>query len=216
LAPQGHIRVGAPLEIGRRRIAPLVAAFCERYPQVTVELVLNDSRADVIGNDLDVALHIDEPIDGDIVTRLLLPSRRVVCASPDYIARRGCPQRPEDLLQHDCIRLVRGRHVYDRWTFMDQGQPLEIQVRGPLSTSSAEVLHDWTLAGCGVGLKALWDIEPDLAAGRLVEVLAPFARNAINLYVIYPTRSHLPNRVRAFIDFVVAAVGRVDGGGKRV
>jgi DNA-binding transcriptional LysR family regulator len=213
LAPRGHIRVGAPVEIGRRRIAPLIGEFCERYPNVTVELVLNDSRADVVGHDLDVALHIDEPADGDIVTRLLLSSRRVVCASPDYLARHGGPERPEDLLGHSCIRLVRGRHVYDRWSFADHGQPMEVQVHGRLSTSSAEVVHDWTLAGLGIGLKALWDIEPDLAAGRLVELLAPFAHNAINLYVIYPTRSHLPNRVRVFIDFMAGVLkppGRVE------
>ena len=208
LAPRGHIRVGAPLEIGRRRIAPLIGEFCEQYPNVTVELLLNDSRVDVVGHELDVALHIDEPVDGDIITRLLLSSRRVVCASPAYLARHGRPERPEDLLRHQCIRLVRGRHVYDRWTFTDQGRPMEVQVRGPLSTSSAEVVHDWALAGHGIGLKALWDIEPDLAAGRLVELLAPFARNAINLYVIYPTRSHLPNRVRVFIDFMIGVLNR--------
>jgi DNA-binding transcriptional LysR family regulator len=208
LAPRGHIRVGAPLEIGRRRFAPLIGEFSGLYPDVSVELVLNDSPADVVGNDLDVALHIDQPLDGDIITRILLPSRRVVCASPAYLARHGCPERPEDLLDHQCIRLVRGRHVYDRWTFTDQGRPLEIPVRGPLSTTSAEVMHDWALAGHGIGFKALWDIEPDLAAGRLVELLGAFACNAINLHVIYPSRSHLPNRVRVFIDFIVNALDR--------
>lgn len=205
-APRGHIRVGAPLEIGRRRIAPLIGAFARQYPDVTVELVLSDSRADVIGDDLDLALHVDQPVDGDIITRLLLPSRRVVCASPDYLARRGRPETPADLLGHDCVLLMRGHQVYDRWTFVENGKPLEVRVRGALSTSSAEVTHDWVLSGHGVGLKALWDIEDDLAEGRLVELLAPFTDNAINLYVIYGTRTHLPNRVRVFIDFVVEAL----------
>jgi DNA-binding transcriptional LysR family regulator len=205
-APRGHIRVGAPTEIGRRRIGPLVAAFSRQYPDVTVELVLDDSHADVVANDLDLALHVDEPVDSDIVTRLLLPSRRVVCASPDYVARHGAPQRPADLLDHDCIRLVRGHQVYDRWSFAENGKPIEVQVRGSLSTSSAEVLHDWALAGHGIALKALWDVEEDLADGSLVELLAPFFDNTINLFVIYPTRSHLPNRVRVFIDFVVGAL----------
>ena len=205
-APRGHIRVGAPIEIGRRRIAPLIGAFTRQHPDVTVELVLSDSRADVIGNDLDLALHVDQPVDGDIITRLLLPSRRVVCASPDYLIRRGRPAAPADLLGHDCVLLVRGHQIYDRWTFVENGKPLEVRVRGKLSTSSAEVMHDWILSGHGVGLKALWDIEDDLAEGRLVEVLAPFTDNAINLYVIYGTRSHLPKRVRVFIDFVVGAL----------
>ncbi|HZZ33572.1 MAG TPA: LysR family transcriptional regulator [Phenylobacterium sp.] len=202
-APRGHIRVGAPLEIGRRRIAPLVGDFIRKHPGVTVELVLSDSRANIVGDELDLALHTDQPLDGDIITRLVLPSHRAVCASPDYIARRGRPEAPADLLQHDCIQLVRGHQVLDRWTFVDNGKPLEVRTPRTLSTNSAEVIHDWILAGHGLGLKALWDVEGDLAAGRLVELLAPYRSSEINLYVIYRTRTHLPNRVRLFIDFVV-------------
>ena len=207
-SPQGHLRVGAPLEIGRRRIAPLIGAFCRQYPDVTVELVLSDEPADVVGDDLDVALHIDEPVDGDVVTRLLLANRRIVCASPDYLARYGRPETPADLMQHNCIRLVRRHQVYDRWTFVENGEPLEVRVRGALSTSNSEVIHDWALAGLGIGLKALWDLEQDLAEGRLVELLAPFTASPINLYVIYATRRHMPRRARVFIDFVVAGLKR--------
>jgi len=205
-SPRGHLRVGAPLEIGRRRIAGLIGAFCRQYPGVTVELVLGDAPADVVANDLDIALHSDLPTDGEVVTRLLLASRRVVCASPAYLESRRGPERPADLAEHDCICLVRGHQVYNRWSFVENGQSGEVRVRGALSSSSAEVVHDWTLAGLGVGLKALWDIEDDLAEGRLIELLAPFAGNPINLYVIYPTRSHMPQRVRVFIDFVVEAL----------
>jgi DNA-binding transcriptional LysR family regulator len=205
-SPCGHLRVGAPLEIGRRRIAPLIGAFCGQYPDVTVDLVLDDAPADVIGNGLDIALHSDLPTDGEAVTRLLLASRRVVCASPAYLEGRVWPERPADLAEHDCIRLLRRHQVYNRWSFVENGEPIEVLVRGSLSSSSAEVVHDWTLAGLGVGLKALWDIEDDLAEGRLIELLAPFAGNPINLYVVYPTRSHMPRRVRVFIDFVVDAL----------
>lgn len=209
-APRGHIRVGAPLEIGRRRIAPLIGAFTRQYPDVTVELVLSDARADIVGDDLDLALHSDQPLDGDIITRLVLPSRRVVCASPDYIDRHGRPETPADLLRHDSIQLLRGHQPLDRWTFVVDGKPLEVRVRRTLSTNSAEVVHDWILSGHGVGLKALWDVEDDLAEGRLVELLAPFTDSEINLYVIYRTRSHLPNRVRLFIDFVVGGLTKRD------
>jgi DNA-binding transcriptional LysR family regulator len=207
--PQGHLRVGAPLEIGRRRFAPLIAEFSRRFPRVTIELVLTDSVLDVVGDDLDVGLHIDEPLDGNIIARKLISSRRVACASPAYIAKHGAPARPEDLLAHACICLVRGRHVFDNWTFADDKKPLDVQVRGALLTNNAEVLHGWILDSHGIGLKALWDIEDDLEAGRLVEVLAPFAHDTINLYLNYPTRSHLPGRVRVFIDFIVDAVGKL-------
>jgi DNA-binding transcriptional LysR family regulator len=201
-APQGHLRIGAPLEIGRRRFAPLIAEFSKRYPRVAVELVLTDSLMDVIGDDLDIGLHVDESLDGNIIVRKLLASQRVVCASPEYIAEHGVPAKPDDLREHNCICLVRGRHVLDRWTFVNGKKALEVQVQGTLLTNNAEVMHDWILAGRGIGLKALWDIEDDLAAGRLVKVLAPFAHDTINLYVTYPTRKHLPSRVRSFIDFV--------------
>jgi DNA-binding transcriptional LysR family regulator len=205
-APQGHIRVGAPLEIGRRRLAPLIAEFSKRYPQVSIELVLNDSYTDVVGDDLDVGLIIDQPTDGYVISRQLLSSRRVVCASPEYIAKHGVPETPEDLLQHDCIRLVRGRHVFDQWTFMENNKIREVQVRGTLQTNNSEVMHGWALMGRGIGLKALWDIEDELRDGRLVEVLAPFAHNVINLYAVYPSRTHLPPRVRVFIDFAIASI----------
>jgi DNA-binding transcriptional LysR family regulator len=205
-ALRGHIRVGAPCEIGRRRIAPLIGAFSAMYPEVTVELTLDDTRADVVGNGLDLAIHTDEPGDGDVVTRMLWPSHRIVCASPAYLERHGAPQAPADLTSHDCICLVRGHQIYDRWTFEERGEATEIRVPGRLSSTNAEIVHAWTLDGLGVGLKALWDVEEDLAAGRLVELLAAYRGNRINLYVIYPTRRHLPNRVRVFIDFVAGAL----------
>jgi DNA-binding transcriptional LysR family regulator len=206
-APQGHVRVGAPLEIGRRRFAPLIAEFSKKYPRVSIELVLSDSHVDVVGDDLDVGLLIDQPTDGNVICRQLLASRRVVCASPQYLHEHGVPERPEDLLRHDCIRLVRGRHVYDRWTFIENNKPREVHVNGTLMSNNAEVVHGWALTGRGVVLKALWDIEDELKDGSLVEVLAPFSHSAINLYAVYPTRSHLPPRVRVFIDFAVASIG---------
>lgn len=210
-SPQGHIRIGAPLEIGRRQLAPLIAEFTRQYPRITVELSLNDAIADVLGDDCDVALHIDQPLDGNIISRKIISSRRTVCASPDYLAKRGTPLNPADLLQHDCICLVRGRHIFDCWPFSIQGKVEELQVRSTLLTNHGEVLHDWALLGHGVALKAHWDIEDDLRTGRLVELLAPFTASEINLYVIYPTRTHLPPRVRVFIDFMLASLEQKAG-----
>jgi DNA-binding transcriptional LysR family regulator len=206
-APRGRLRLGAPLEIGRRQIAPLVARFIDQHPEIAVELILTDSKFDVIGDDLDIGLQVDPPNDGNIVSKTLLSSRRVVCASPDYLARHPAPSAPDDLLGHNCIRFVRGRQIIDRWIFKEHDRQREVQVRGNLSTNNAEVMHEWALLGFGIAVKADWDIKEDLKTGRLIELLAPYACDDICLYATFPTRSHLPFRVRVFVDFIVAALG---------
>jgi DNA-binding transcriptional LysR family regulator len=204
-SPRGHIRIGAPLEIGRRRFAPLIAEFSKKYPRITIELALNDAPVDVIGEDLDIGVHVDQRSAGNVITRKIMPSRRVIIGSPDYLAKHGTPTKPDELLAHECICIVRGRHIFDRWAFAEDGHVREVQVRGVLMSDNAEVVHEWALMGCGIAIKLLWDVEDDLKAGRLVEVLAPYAAPEIGLYVFYPSRSHLPPRVRVFIDFLVAA-----------
>ena len=201
--PRGRMRVGVPLEIGRRRIAPLVAEFTARYPGISIELVLSDSRVDVLEEELDIVIHVDQAQDGNLISRVLLYSSRVIIASPDYLARHPAPERPIDLLDHDCARLVRGRRVFDRWIFKEDGRVREIQVQGTLLTNNSEVMHEWALAGRAVTIKALWDVEEDLRAGRLVQLLKPYQCDDMNLYATYATRAHLPPRMRLFIDFLV-------------
>ena len=205
--PRGRLRVGAPLQIGRQRIAPLVADFTNQYPNIQVELLLNDAKLDVLGDELDVGLHVDLPSDGNVISRVLIASRRVVCATPEYLSRHSAPSVPAELLDHDCILYVRGRYVMDRWIFKESGKVTETHVRGTLTTNNGEVLHAWALAGRGVALKALWDIVEDLRTGRLVELLAPYACDEIKLYAAYPSRQYLPPRARVFIDFMAKSLG---------
>jgi DNA-binding transcriptional LysR family regulator len=205
--PQGRLRVGVPLEIGRQRIAALIGEFSERFPDIAVELTLSDSHLEVINDELDVLMHLDEPSDGNVVVRKLFSCRRAVCASPEYIAHYGTPASPEHLLEHDCIRLMRGRQLFDRWLFRENSKLREIHVRGRLCTNNAEVMHGWALMGRGICFKALfWDLAEDLAEGRLIELLVPYACDETNLYATYATRRHMPSRVRVFIDFIAAAM----------
>jgi DNA-binding transcriptional LysR family regulator len=201
--PRGRMRVGVPLEIGRRRIAPLVAEFTARYPGISIELVLSDSRVDILEEEIDFCIHADAPQDSNLISRVLLYSSRVIIASPEYLARHSAPAKPADLLEHDCARLVRGRRVFDHWMFKEDGRVREIQVQGTLLTNNSEVMHEWALAGRAVTIKALWDVEDDIRAGRLVQLLKPFQCDEVNLYATYATRTHLPPRMRLFIDFVV-------------
>jgi DNA-binding transcriptional LysR family regulator len=206
--PRGLLRVGAPSEIGRKQIAPMITAFCERYPDVEVRLILSDIGLDVIDDNLDIAVRIGLPPDTGIVAKKLLSSRRVVVGAPGYLARHGTPGTPSDLASHDCIRLVRGQRVFDRWRLLEDGKPRDVLVSGRLSTANGEVLHDWVRDGRGLALKAQWDIEDDLQSGALVECLAPYHCDEIELYAVFASRRHLSPRIRVFLDFIAHAFGK--------
>lgn len=207
VTPQGLLRVGAPMQLGRRLVAPLIGQFSERHPEVTVQFTLSDIGLDVIDDGLDIAIRAGMPDDPGIVVRRLLSSRRVVCATPDYLARHGAPATPDDLLNHNCIRLMRRQRTFDEWRFQTpEGEIRNVQVSGTLLTSSGEVMHQWTLEGRGIGMKALWDVSDDLAEGRLVECLAPYAANDIALYATFPKQVYMPPRMRVFLDFLTDAM----------
>jgi DNA-binding transcriptional LysR family regulator len=148
---RGKLRIGAPMELGRRLIAPLITDFRQKFPDVQVHLMLSDSGLDVIDDGLDVALRIGLPADSSVIAKKILSAKRIVCASPAYLKKHGVPAKPSDLLQHDCIRLVRGKRVMDTWIFQDQGRRFEVIVNGTMSTTSGEVMHDWVRAGKGIG-----------------------------------------------------------------
>jgi DNA-binding transcriptional LysR family regulator len=204
--PRGTLRVGAPMQIGRRLIAPLIGRFAERFPEIQTQLVLSDVFQDLVEEELDVALTVGPPLDPDLLMRRLLVSRRVICAAPDYLARYGVPLCPEDLLQHNCIRKVRGRRVVNTWHFSEAGGERDLRVSGNLSTNSGEVMHEWLLRGRGIGVKALWDIEEDLAQGRLIECLADYSNDRLELCASFVGRPYLLSRTRVFVDFIAAAL----------
>jgi DNA-binding transcriptional LysR family regulator len=199
---KGKLRIGAPSELGRRLVAPLIAKFVQKHPEVEVHLTLSDSGLDVIDDGLDVALRVGLPDDSSVIARKVLSTRRIVCASPAYFKRRGTPTHPEDLRLHDCIRLVRGRRVMDSWLFQEDGRRFEVTVKGALTTTSGEVVHDWVRAGMGVALKASWDLLPELAEGVIVQCLEPFWCDQIDLFAICANRTHQPPRIRVFLDFI--------------
>jgi DNA-binding transcriptional LysR family regulator len=201
--PKGKLRIGAPNDIGRRQIAPLISRFSDLYPAIQVHLALSDAGGDLIDDGIDIALRVNLPADTSILVRKVLASRRVLCASPEYIKKHGSPATPEELLKHNCICLVRGRRVFDSWAFHNGGRRIEIRVKGNLTTTSGEVMHDWALAGKGIALKALWDVPEDLASGRLVSFLTEHWCNEIELFAIYANRE-IPVRMRVFLDFLAA------------
>jgi DNA-binding transcriptional LysR family regulator len=201
---KGMLRIGAPMELGRRLVAPLITEFRTKFPNVQVHLVLSDSGLDVIDDGLDVALRVGLPSDSSVIAKKILTAKRITCASPAYFKQHGMPSNPGDLLQHDCIRLVRGRRVMDAWVFQEQGKRFEVVVNGTLTTTSGEVVHDWVRAGRGIALKADWDLQPELREGSIVPCLSDYWCDEIDLFALCANRQHLSPRIRAFLKFIAA------------
>ena len=204
-AARGLLKVGAPMELGRRRIGPLLAEFAALHPALEVYLALSDAGLEVGEDGLDVALRIDRPDDPTAITRKIASSKRLVCAAPSYLAARGMPERPADLADHECLRLARRHRLHDRWRFRTGSGAEEIKVGGHFSSGSGDVLHAWALEGRGLSLEALWDVAEDLEAGRLVECLHDYWCDDINLFAAFLPGRPAPPRIRLFVDFIAAA-----------
>jgi DNA-binding transcriptional LysR family regulator len=202
---RGRLRVGAPADLGRHKIAPLLADFAARHPGLQVHLVLSDAGLELGEDGLDVALRVGLPNDPAVLTRKLLTSRRILCAAPIYFAKHGVPKAPDDLLHHECLRLARRHSLQDRWHFIDGAETKIVQVRGALTSSDGEVLRAWALEGRGLSLEAEWDVASDLEDGRLAACLDGLCAEQIELFATYLPSKPIPASIRLFVEEAVAA-----------
>jgi DNA-binding transcriptional LysR family regulator len=202
---RGRLRVGAPADLGRRRIAPLLADFANRHPGLEVHLVLSDAGLEVGEDGLDVALRVGLPNDPAVLARKLLTSRRIVCAAPSYLARHGVPSCPDDLLPHECLCLARRHSLQNRWRFIDATGARVVQVAGTLTSSDGGVLRGWALQGRGLSMEAEWDVAEDVKAGRLVACLDGLGAETIELYATYLPSKPIPASIRLFVEEAATA-----------
>jgi len=195
----GHIRISAPAGFGRRHVAALLRAFLDAHPEVTCTLDLTDRVVDLVNESIDCAVRIGGLADSSLVSLRLADNRRVVVASPDYLARCGVPATPQELERHACLRLSQ----QSGWQFCDrEGTAFSLKVGGRLECNDGAVLHEWALAGYGLAWRSLWEVAADLHNGRLVSVLDEWAAPVMGIYMVFPQRRHLPLRVRLLIDFL--------------
>lgn len=197
---RGHLRLSAPAGFGRRHVAPHIASFLQAHPDLRVTLDLSDRLVDLARDRIDCAIRISDLADSSLVAVRLAENRRVVVASPAYLARYGIPHTLEDLAGHNCLSL--GESQSRGWTFKVDGELLNLRVRGVLECNDGAVLHDWALAGLGLAWRSLWEVKDDLSDGRLVTVLERFSSPDYPVYAVVPQRRFLPGRVRLFIDYL--------------
>lgn len=207
--PTGPIKVTVPCGFGRLYVAPAIPRFLERYPDLQVRLDLTDRLVDLIEEQVDLAIRIAALEDSTAIARTLAPNRRVVVGAPAYLDRRGRPQKPEDLFEHNCLLLrFPGSQQY-RWTLGTPDGPVTLPVSGTMDASNGEVLRDWCLAGQGLALKSLWEVWQDIREGRLEVVLPDYPPPGHAITALYPHGRYLPVRVRVLIDFLVELFGPV-------
>ena len=208
-SPRGHIRLIAPAGFGKHVVAPLLAKFAQRYPRVSIHLILSDAGLSLNDPSADIVLTTRLPNDGNMIAKKIHADRRILCASPEYLLRQGRPRNPRDLDRHNCLCLIRGQQIFNTWTMQLDGRPQEIKVRGRMSASSTDVLRDWVLASQGIGFLALWDICDAMQSGAVEECLPDHWCDQIDLYVVYPSRQYLPSRIRLFLDFLISHLPRL-------
>ncbi|MCG2595746.1 LysR family transcriptional regulator [Ramlibacter sp. XY19] len=205
----GHLRITAPAGFGRRHVAPLVPRFRELHADVTISLNLSDRVVDLGGEGFDCAVRVGDFPDSSLVSVRLADNRRMCVAAPTYLKQHGTPEHPNDLLKFDCLTLSSDASQTRGWAFSlprdgagAEPELVHFKPAGPLDCSDGQVLHDWCVQGYGIAWRSTWEVEQEIADGRLREILAAYAAPPNGIYAVFPQRKHLPLRVRLWIDFL--------------
>ncbi|MDQ2821028.1 MAG: LysR family transcriptional regulator [Pseudomonadota bacterium] len=210
--PQGELRVNATLGFGRLHIAPVISQYVLQYKEVDVQLQLSANPPSFATDQFDVCIRFGEPGDTRVIAKKLANNRRLLCASPKYLAEHGTPLTPSDLTRHNCIAIRQGDEAYGTWRLQrdrdNSGHAEAIKVRGNLATNDGEIAVNWALDGHGILMRAEWDVERYLNSGRLIVVLPQYRTPDANIYAVYPQHQHQSARIRTFVALLTQSFER--------
>ena len=208
-AVRGHLRVNASIPFGTMYVAPMIPAFLTRHPDVIVDLSLTDDIIDLLAQRADIAIRMGTLPDSGLIARKLGQSRRLVCAAPSYLERKGMPRVPGDLQHHECITF-NFRRTRAGWPFRQNGRDLDQPVSGNLQVNNGITARQMTLAGVGLSRLGLFHVAADIEAGTLVPVLEKYNPGDLEMInAVYVGGGHVPRRVRAFIDHLAESLAHV-------
>lgn len=209
-AASGHVRVNSTLGYGRRVLAPLLAAFARKHPDITLELTLTQGLPSGAELPFDVAVRLGTPRASGLVARRVGENRRILVAAPRYLRGAGTPKALRDLLRHRCLAVREEEQDYTRaaasWTFVGPRGAEAVRVHAPLASNDGESVVAWAVDGLGIALRSEWDVAPLIAAGRLVRVLPDYAAPA-DVHVLRAGGPHVPPRVKLLVDFLAERLG---------
>nr|WP_253271821.1 LysR family transcriptional regulator [Yersinia intermedia] len=199
----GVLQLSAPSDFGRNLLVDWLNDFKRQHPHIQLHLLLNDRHADLFREPVDIALRFGVPTDSSLVALpVLTQHRRMLCASPAYLARYGVPQTPAQLAAHHSVLYQRNGRLYNQWRLMRQGEEQEVTMSGEYVSDDGEIARRWALAGLGIANKAAIDVVDDIRAGRLVQVLPGWLGEALPLNLLCPHRSQVSERVRGLQTFL--------------
>ena len=206
--PTGRLRVALPNLFGQLQVAPRLPKFLRRHPKISFEISFSDWFLDLVSEAYDVAVRVGALESSDLVARRLTPNRRLLCASPDYLAHHGEPTDPRELVNHACLQFsTYGGHSY--WRLQRDNETIDVPIAPVIRADNADALRQAALAGCGITLMATFIVGRDLRAGRLVQILPAWEAAQSWVWAVYPHARFLPLKVRAFVDFLVDEFGEV-------
>lgn len=201
----GSLRITAPVPLGARYLAPLIAAFQQQHPQLGFDLQLSDHLVDLYDSDLDLAVRVGHLADSSLISRHLGESRRILVAAPSYLQRMGMPRQPSELAAHQCLLFAYPGLRQNRWTLQHAGQDgrsESVAVAGKLRSDNGDALRNWSKVGLGISLRETWDVADELRSGALVRVLPDWAEPALPIQAVRVQRAPLPRRVSAFLEYL--------------
>ena len=205
-APRGLLRITAPTAFGQRHLMPVLTSFLASYPEVQVELILEDGYLDLVSQRIDLAVRIGVPEDSRLVSTRIAPQRRLLCASPAYLERHGAPQTLDELAQHECLTTA-GTPPAGWWTFGSQRDYQRIAIKGRLVCNSTEAILQAARQGAGIAHLAAWLTYDSIRSGHLVQLLEHIpAHQEATIQAVW-TRSELAPKVRAFIEHLRQSIG---------
>lgn len=209
-APRGSLFVAAPLGLGRRLLAPNVPEFLAEYPEIDIRLRLTDRTIDLTTEGLDLAFFLGQPEDSNLRIRKIADCRRVLCAAPDYVKRRGLPATGQDLIagRHECLNLRFPGATEFQWLLQTAEGPRRFAVSGRHECDDGDVLTDWALTGQGIAMKPVFEVAEHLKAGRLVPVAMDTPPVPVQMACLYTHRRHQDPKTRLFMEFMIERIGR--------
>ncbi|MBO9536243.1 LysR family transcriptional regulator [Herbaspirillum sp.] len=206
--PRGLLRITSSTSFAQSQLVQAVVEYGRRYPEVAVDLVALDRTVNLVEERIDLAIRMTTRLDPSLIARKLSVCRSVVCASPDYLARHGTPQKVEDLALHNCLT-----HSYvgrSLWQFEGRGKgtkPASVAVGGSISANEVTVLLQAVLAGVGIGHMPAYSAAPLVASGQLVQLLPEYEPTQLGMYAVYASRKHMPATLRTMLDFLAERFG---------